>query len=142
MSKTINDKLKASVKASLDKAAKKAPKKSPKKQTSDEPVEAKLDDATRDYLGIPKYSSQRPKEICVYKIKYHNRARLDHTKYPNERTHKLENSPIFATHKDADKWCREKEKEDKENLYFADMTWIPEPDVPKDIMKKIVKRGW
>lgn len=138
MSKTINDKLKASVKASLDKA--KTSKK--KKQATDEPADLKMDDDIRDYIGLPRTATQRPREICVYKLKYHNRARLDHSKYPNERMHKVENSPMFATHKDGEKYCRELEKKDKENMYFAEMTWVPEPEVPKDVMKKIAKRGW
>lgn len=140
MSKTIQDKLKAAVQASLDKANK--PRKSKKTNDPDEPGDAKLDDKTRDYLGLPRTSSQRPRNWYVYRIKYHNRARLDHIKYPNERMHKVENSPIFATHKEADKWCRKMEKEDTTNIYFADPTWLPEPDIPKDVMKKLIKRGW
>lgn len=146
---TINNKLKAAVKASLTKeqeakAVKKSVprKKAIKKQNpEDEPEASKMDDRTREYLGIPK-ATARPRERYVYMVKYHNRARLDHTKYPNERCHKLENSPMFATHDEADKWCRRKEKEDPENLYFSDPSWIPEPEIPKDIMKKILKRGW
>lgn len=137
MGKTINDKLKASVKASLEKVNK--PRKTKKSRTESD--EMKLDDKTRDYLGIPR-ATERPKDICVYIIEYHNRARLDHTKYPNERSHKLPDSPMFATWKEGDKWCRNKEKEDRENLYSTRMTWIPEPDIPKDVMKKILKRGW
>lgn len=139
MAKTINDKLKESVAASLAKA--KQTKTPARKQTPDEPGEARLDNKTREYLGIPK-AVQRPKDICVYVIEYHNRARLDHTKYPNERTRRLENSPMFATWKDGSKWCKDKEKEDKENIYFTTMAWVPEPNVPKDLMKKILKRGW
>ena len=146
---SIQDKLKKSVKASLAKAEEakqskitKKPKKPTKKSSGeDELSSARIDDRTREYLGIPK-ATARPKDICVYRITYHNRARLDHIKYPNERMRKLEDSPIFATHKDADKWCKAKEKEDPANIYFARMTWIPEPEVPKDVMKKILKRGW
>ena len=149
MAKSINDKLKESIKASLEKAeevkqvkAAKKPKKQTKKPSGDDEISnAKLDDKTRAYLGIPK-ASERPKDICVYMITYHNRARLDHIKYPNERVRKLENSPVFATFNDADKWCRTKEKEDPANIYFSQMTWIPEPEVPKAVMKKILKRGW
>lgn len=149
MAKSINDKLKESIKASLEKAeevkqvkAAKKPKKQTKKPSGDDEISnAKLDDKTRAYLGIPK-ASERPKDICVYMITYHNRARLDHIKYPNERVRKLENSPVFATFNDADKWCRAKEKEDPANIYFSQMTWIPEPEVPKAVMKKILKRGW
>lgn len=128
MSKSIQDKLKASVKASLAKANQ------PKKHdmTTEEVMTS---------IGIPK-STSRPKDICVYKIKYHNRARLDHVKYPNERMRSLPDSPIFATHADGDKWCRKKEKEDPENLYFTRMTWVPEPEVPKAVLKKIKERGW
>lgn len=126
MSNTINNKLKASVKASLNKA------KTSKKKTQEGVI--------GDYLD--NYRSCRPKDVCVFKIKYHNRARLDHSKFPGEIMHPLENSPIFAVLKDADTWCINKEKEDKENYYFAAMTWVPEPDIPKDVMKKITKRGW
>lgn len=152
MAKSINDKLKESIKASLEQAniAKQErsaqrvtkTKKSAKKSTGDDELSnAKLDDKTRAYLGIPK-ATERPKDICVYMITYHNRARLDHVRYPNERVRKLENSPVFATFNDADKWCRAKEKEDPANIYFSQMTWIPEPEVPKAVMKKILKRGW
>ena len=112
---SIQDKLKESIKASLEKAEKakrakvsKKPKKQAKKNAGDDELSsAKLDDKTREYLGIPK-ATERPKDICVYKITYHNRARLDHVRYPNERTRKLENSPVFATHNDAYKWFRVK----------------------------------
>lgn len=136
MSKSINSKLKASVKASLDKA-----KKTKRSKKTEELSDARLDDKTRDYLGIPK-ATERPKEWYVFMVKYHNRARLDHVKYPNERCHKLPNSPMFATHEEVDRYCRKMEKEDKENLYFSHPTWIPEPEIPKDVMKKIIKRGW
>lgn len=144
---SINDKLKAAVKESLSKAeqrkiAKKPTKKKSKQTDPDEPVAAKMDAKTREYLGIPKYDANRPKDICVYMITYHPRATLDHVKYPNARTLKLENSPVFVDWNTAHKWCISKEKECPENIYFAQMTWIPEPQVPKDIMKKIIKRGW
>lgn len=142
MSKTINDKLKAAVEASLNKANKPRKTKKSKAGNSDEPANLKMDDATLDYLGLPRTSSQRPRSWYVYRIKYHNRARLDHVRYPNERMHKLDNSPIFVTHNEANKWCREMEKEDSANLYFVDPTWLPEPEIPRNVMKKILKRGW
>ena len=145
MAKSINDKLKESVKASLAQAeqVKKTRKVAKKKtRTDDELSDAKLDDEIRKYIGLPLSSAPRPKNICVYRITYHNRARLDHIKYPNERMRKLENSPLFATRADAYKWCRAKEKEDPINLYFTEMTRVPEPEVPKDVMKKVLKRGW
>lgn len=139
--KSINDKLKASVEASLAQAAeKKATRKSAKKKKTEAELKAEHEDMLAS-LGIPKATTRR-QTVTVYKLQYHNRARLDHTKYPNERMRNLENSPMFATWDAAHKECQKREKEDKENLYFCRMTDVPVDEVPAKLMKKLKERGW
>lgn len=135
-SKSINEKLKASVSASLAKAAKKS-----KKVNIDPELEPEYSKTGFECIGIPR-SGPRPREWAVYRITYHNRARLDHSKYPNERMHILENSPLFCTCPEAQKWCNKKAKEDPTNLYYPEMTWKPEPEIPAMLLKKIKQRGW
>lgn len=135
MAKSINDKLKESVQKSLAKAKSTKPKKK---------TEAEIQAEHQDFLkSIGVHSGQaRRQEVTVYKIQYHNRARLDHTKYPNERMHWLAGSPMFATYKEADKECRKREKEDPDNLYFSHMTSVYVDEVPAKLLKKLKERGW
>ena len=135
MAKTINDKLKESVQKSLAQAKKSKPKKK---------TEAELQAEHEDFLksiGV-RSNTERRQEVTVYALQYHNRARLDHTKYPNERMHKVENSPIFATYNEADKEARKREKADPENLYFSHMTSVYVDQVPARLLKKLKERGW
>lgn len=138
--KTINEKLKASVDASLAKATKAKKQKRPKIVVDPEP-EPEYSKTGFECIGIPK-SGPRPREWAVYRITYHNRARLDHSKYPNERMRIMENSPLFCTCPEAQKWCNKKNKEDRTNLYYPEMTWMPEPEIPAALLKKIKQRGW
>ena len=135
MAKTINDKLKESVQKSLAQAKKSKPEKK---------TEAELQAEHEDFLksiGV-RSSTERRQMVTVYALQYHNRARLDHTKYPNERMCKVENSPIFATYNEADKEARKREKADPENLYFPHMTSVYVDEVPAKLLKKLKERGW
>lgn len=135
MAKTIDDKIKESVRKSLTQAKKSKPKKK---------TEAELQAEHEDFLksiGV-RSNTERRQEVMVYALQYHNRARLDHTKYPNERMHKVENSPIFATYNEADKEARKREKADPENLYFSHMTSVYVDQVPAKLLKKLKERGW
>lgn len=135
MAKTINDKLKESVQKSLAQAKKSKPKKK-----SEAELQAEHEDFLKS-IGV-RSNTERRQEVTVYALQYHNRARLDHTKYPNERMHKVENSPIFATYKEADKEARKREKADPENLYFSHMTSVYVDQVPARLLKKLKERGW
>lgn len=135
MAKTINDKLKESVQKSLAQAK----KSKPKKKTETE-LQAEHEDFLKS-IGV-RSNTERRQEVMVYALQYHNRARLDHTKYPNERMHKVENSPIFATYNEADKEARKREKADPENLYFSHMTSVYVDEVPAKLLKKLKERGW
>lgn len=135
MAKTINDKLKESVQKSLAKA--RTPKS--KKKTEAE-IQAEHQDFLKS-IGV-RPGTERRQEVMVYKLQYHNRARLDHTKYPNERMRNVEDSPMFATHNEADKECRKREKSDPENLYFSHMTSVYVDEVPAKLLKKLKERGW
>lgn len=126
----FNDKLKAAVQASLAKS------KASKKPKVDDELNPEPSKTGFEAIGIPR-SSSRPRELTVYLITYHNRARLDHSKYPNERMRRLENSPVFADRTSAHKWCVKKMKEDRENLYYVEMGWMPEPQIPKPVLKKM-----
>lgn len=108
-----------------------------KKKISEQQRRAEL----MDYLGIPK-TTERPKEVSVYKIWYHNRARLDHTKFPQERSHLMEDSPMFATWEDANRYAKKLEKKDKENMYWGSMTFVPVTEISNELLEKIKKRGW
>ena len=135
MAKTINDKLKESVQKSLAQAKKSKPEKK---------TEAEFQAEHEDFLksiGV-RSSTERRQMVTVYTLQYHNRARLDHTKYPNERMHQVENSPIFATYNEADKEVRKREKADSENLYFPHMTSVYVDQVPAKLLKKLKERGW
>lgn len=135
MAKTINDKLKESVQKSLAQA---------KKSNSRKKTEAELQAEHEDFLksiGVQP-NTERRQEVMVYMLQYHNRARLDHNKYPNERMHKVENSPMFATYDEADKEARKREKADSENLYFSYITPIYVDQVPAKLLKKLKERGW
>lgn len=135
MAKTIDDKIKESVQKSLAQAKKSKPKKK---------TEAELQAEHEDFLksiGV-RSNTERRQEVMVYMLQYHNRARLDHTKYPNERMHKVENSPMFATYNEADKEARKREKADPENLYFSHMTSVYVDQVSAKLLKKLKERGW
>lgn len=94
-----------------------------------------------EVIGIP-VCKQRPKEIHVYKLWYHPIATLDHQRYPGARSLPVEDSPMFATRDEADKYSQALEKKDKKNIYFGRMMYVYEADVPADILKKIKKRGY
>ena len=135
MAKTINDKLKESVQKSLAQAKKSKPKKK---------TEAELQAEPEDFLksiGV-RSSTELRQKVTVYALQYHNRARLDHTKYPNERMHQVENSPMFATYNEVDKEIRKREKADPENLYFSHTTSVYVDEVPAKLLKKLKERGW
>ncbi len=133
MAKSINDKLKEVVEQKLAKA------KQPKKKKTKE--EKPSYEETLVALGIPQPKTRVP-EVDVYKFKYHNRARLDHTKYPTERSHYMENSPMFATYEEADKYRKKLEKEDPENFYSPTLTSVKVTEVDAKLMKKLKARGW
>lgn len=135
MAKTINNKLKESVQKSLAQA-----KKSNSKKKTEEELKAEHD-SFLESIGV-KPADQRRQEVTVYKLQYHSRARLDHTKYPNERNHPVENSPMFATFKEANREARKRERADPENLYFSHMTSVYVDQVPAKLLKKLKERGW
>lgn len=82
------------------------------------------------------------KEVQLYKLWQHNRARLDHTKYPHEHWIPMEDSPVFVTWSEADKVRKQLECDNKQWLYEPRLTRVPETDVPKTLLKKLKARGW
>lgn len=88
-------------------------------------------------LGITPGPSGKEPHVMVYKLNRHERATLDHVRFPGARMEPIENSPLFATMQEAHKHCLKLEKEDKKYIYLPTGFFCPESEVPAKILKKI-----
>lgn len=122
----INDKLKAAVKKSLSESKK-------TRKTKETP--------NYESIGIPS-STTREKEITVYVLWRHERAKIDHSKFTWAKWTRVEDSPMFATHEEGWKYCQKLEKADRTWMYEARQSYVKESLIPKNVLKKIKERGW
>lgn len=93
-------------------------------------------------VGITAQPLKRERRWAIYTLWYHLRSQIDHSKFPNAKWKKVEDSPMFATWNEADKQCRKLEKQNPTLLYSCRMSWLNESEIPKKILKKIEERGW